>query len=306
MQIVKHNLENAAVIIRSTEERTENLCRYAILQNGIKKEQIFYIKNISPFSLALRKGFELALEKNYKYTFFIDADQIILPHILNLILSAAHSYNDKFYFVNFLVYDFLSGTISPNGPHFYQTKYLEDAIKLIPNEDIASRPETYTTKKMAAKGFFNYFIDIPSSFHEFEQYYKHTFRHAFNKYHKMSSRIEFINYFRKNINNKHFEIALKAFEYACKNKTKLKLEYDELDYVFDKFQIEELKPIEDISAVYNKLINNLNYVKNNYIFRGYSYQFGKQKLPYYKKMRNKIINSKYYLRLMSNKFFINE
>ena len=288
-----HNLINkTCVIIRSTGERTEELCKYSVIQNGFTDKNIFFITNIAPFSKALKEGYLLALEKGFEYSFFIDADHIVLKNSLLLMLQVIERVPRNTFFVNPLVYDYLSKSITPNGPHLYRTSLLKQAIALVPSEKVSLRPETYTVKKMNELGYNHVFLEIPVSLHEFEQYYKEVFRQSFNKYHKQIKNREVLyNRFLQYKENKDYDVALKAFNYAKSNKTTLKLHYNELKHIFDKLNIEEKQEITNTEKTYNKLLINIEKTKNEFVFRGYFHQgFAKnQQLCLLKRVKKKLI-----------------
>ncbi|AIU69547.1 hypothetical protein TEU_03870 [Thermococcus eurythermalis] len=274
------DLDDILVVIRSTGERTEKLCEYAVLQNGIDKENIIYVKNISPFSKALEEGYKLALEYGKKYTFFIDADMIILPNTLGVMVEAMERLPNKIFFMNPLAYDYLSGLIIRNGPRLYRTSHLQVAIKLIQDESVSLRPETFVVKRMRRLGYLSIDFDYPSALHEFEQYRRDIFRRVITRYFKSSSttRKYLESRFEKlRKTNLDFEVAYLAIEYARKNKVKKpKLSYDQYQEIFKELNIEEKKEINNLELTYREL---LEFIKDN-----------KDKFIYYKEMYSGLSN----------------
>lgn len=271
--MVKKILDDCIVVIRSVGERTEELCKYAIQQNGINPEHIFMIKNKAPFSKALKEGHKLAIKQNKTFTFFIDADQIILPNSLEFMLNVAINLPKKTLFINPLCYDYITRKIISNGPHLYRTKYLKYVLKNIPEEKDSLRPETFSVKKTAKEhGLEIVYLDFISSFHEFEQYNRDIFKRVFNKIKKMGDR-NFI--FEKKINflkskNKDFEIAAQAYKFAKDNKIKLELNHKQFDSEFNKLNLKEKNKILNLKATYLKLLKKRDSLNNEFEFLSYS------------------------------------
>jgi hypothetical protein len=263
---------NVSAIIRSTSERTEELCRYSILQNGIPGENIDIIKNISPFSAALRKGYELAIAKNKKFTFFIDADMVVLPNALYTMIASAELLPDNTFFFNPLCFDYLSKTIYPNGPHLYRTQHIEKAFKYLSPDQSSIRPETLATVAMDKDGYSSVYLDIPAALHEFEQYYRDIFRRALTKYYKSKAkRREIKHLIKKEVDsNPDFQVASLAFEYAKKEKPKVALDYTQFEQAFATQQIEEKNDITNLEQAYSSLLEIIERTKNNYPYRGYT------------------------------------
>jgi hypothetical protein len=266
-------LKNTSVIIRSSGERTEGLCRYAIEKNGVPKENIHLIKNEKPFSRALKKGYELAIELNKPYTFFIDADMVVMEDSLPMMLQIAERLPTNTFFINPLAYDCFSETILPNGPHLYRTKYLPEALKHIPTEQESKRPETYTTKQMYKNGYQIVYLDIPTAYHEFEQYYKDIFGRVVNKMQKAGP----ARHIRAQMGRVKGEyekdnyVIKKAVDFADNNHAAFNLSAGEFDNVFAKqCDIEEKKPIEEKD--FDILFTRMNHQSRSYVLGGYTVQ----------------------------------
>lgn len=277
---IKHNesffeinssiLNDVAVIIRSTGERSESLTKFSIIKNGILKENIYFVKNIAPFSNALKKGYELALKINKKYTFFIDADMIVIPNSLLCMLHAIDRFPKKIFFMNPLVYDYLTGYVEPNGPHLYRTEYINHALKLVEQEKVTLRPETYVVKEMHKKGYEVIHLDFPVALHGFEQYYKDIFRASITKFLKNKSRGEYIFKRAKNFKeeNENFYVVNKAEYIARKYCGQLNLDYKQFDKEFEALKIKEKEDVIDIEKTYDRLL--LSFKKDAYMYNGYT------------------------------------
>lgn len=240
-------LDNTAVIIRSSGERTEGLCRYAIEQNGVPKENIHLIKNEKPFSQALKKGYELALELDKPYTFFVDADMVVMKNSLDTIVTAMDRLPDDTFSMSVLAYDYCMGAIVPQGPHLYRTKHLEKAIEKIPMEDTTKRPETSTKKSMYETGYQLVYLEFLAAYHEFEQYYRDIFGRTINKMKKTGpARAIKKNLAIQKTAGRDFYVMNKAIEFAENNQTQFRLLAGEFDEVFSNYcNIAEKEPIHE-------------------------------------------------------------
>jgi hypothetical protein len=264
-------LSECAVFIRSVGERTEKVCEYSIIQNGIPKENISYVKNVSPFSRALRVGFEEAIKKNKKYSIFIDADMILLPNAFSCMLSAFEFMPESTFCMVPLSYTHIMGTISSGGPKIYRTLLLSNALKLIPLEAVSVRPETYTFKAMKKSGYEFIFLDAPLACQDFEQYNKDIFKKTINKYIKSSSKNgDFERKLKSAESGGDFAVAIMAVEYAKGNRLKLTLESDQFEDIFASLNLGEKNEIENVEESYRNLINGISKCKRTYLMDSYT------------------------------------
>jgi hypothetical protein len=266
-------LKNTAVIIRSSGERTEGLCRYAIERNGVPRENIHLVKNIKPFSQALKKGYELAINLDKKYTFFVDADMVVMDDSLALMLQIAERLPSNTFFVNPLAYDCFSETILPNGPHLYRTKHLPEALKYIPKEKDSKRPETFTTKRMYKEGYQLVYLDFPTAYHEFEQYYKDIFGRVLNKMQKLGPAHHIRTQMARVENGyeKDNYVIKKAVDFADCNKTEFNLSAGEFDETFAReCNLAEKRPIQEQD--FDLLFDQIKKQSFSFSLNGYSGQ----------------------------------
>jgi hypothetical protein len=235
-------LLNTTVIIRSSGERTEGLCCYAIEQNGIPSDNIHLIKNEKPFSQALKKGYELALELNSQYTFFVDADTVVLEDALTPMLTAMDRLPEQTFSMSALAYDYCMGKIVPQGPHLYRTKHIAEAIQHVPSEQDTKRPETSTKKSMYAAGYQLVFLEFLAAFHEFEQYQKDIFGRVVNKMKKTGPARAIKEHLASNtLSPDERAVIEKAVAYVTTNKTPFRLLAGEFDTAFFQMCGEEGK-----------------------------------------------------------------
>ena len=168
------------IIIRSIEERTENLCYESCLQ-AIPKENIHLVRNIFPSFRAYIEMFKIAIEYEYDWFLALDADLVLFPNWLSLVAEKIYQYNNTNLFVfGHLVEDKYFGTID-RGNHCYNGFYAERAIEAISKAiKLSVKPERYIKKYI--KGIER----IPTfsekiAWHGFEQYYKDIYYRFWNR-----------------------------------------------------------------------------------------------------------------------------
>jgi len=168
---------NVTVIIRSVGERTETLCRQ-LLADQVQESDIFII-NERPFTKAIAKTYEIGIENQRKWTLCIDADVLIKEDAVNELLQKASEADENVFEIQGNVLDKFFGGPRAAGNHLYRTSLLKKAIDAIPLPNVSLRPESFTIKQMAAKGYPWVEIDLVVGLHDYEQYYKDIFRKTF-------------------------------------------------------------------------------------------------------------------------------
>ncbi len=252
--------DNTAIIIRSCEERTEGLCEHAVKQQGFN--EIHFIKNVAPFSKALKKGYELAIEINKPYSIFIDADVIVTPHSLTGMVYAFDTLPESTFFMNPLVWDYMFNEINQGGPHLFRTKHLKKAVDIIVSEKFTMRPEASTANKMHQNGYHIVPYNMVAGVHNSEQFNRDIFRQMQNKYFREpKKREERLEYWSKPIPD--FEIAKLAFE-DSKTHKELSLDYKEMAERFAKLNINEKPALEseNYGSIYDTLMNEFAEASN--------------------------------------------
>ncbi|MCG8569108.1 MAG: hypothetical protein MJB14_03105 [Spirochaetes bacterium] len=207
-------VENVTVVIRSAGERTISVCQN--LLESIFSGQDIIILQETPFSKALRKGFEIAIEKKKKWALYVDADVLCGSNVLK-VLDLAEDADEKVFKIQGMMIDKLFGGIRAGGIHLYRTSALETAIKMIPDEGTSLRPESYMMKKMFGVGYKRLLLDIVIGTHDFEQYYKDISRKAYvhiNKFTSWNSHKYIFNSYWKTMSNKDndFKVAYHVFK----------------------------------------------------------------------------------------------
>ena len=203
-------IQNVTVVIRSSGERTEKLC-YDIVCKQVPKEHIFLI-NIKPFSMAVKKNFEIGIEEGRKWTLALDADILLKKNAVKDMIAAFEKLKDDYYIYQGYIYDKFYGEYRVGGPHLYRTSLLLEGIKHIPEEGTSFRPESETYFSMFKKGFHYYFDNQYYGIHDFEQnkidIYRKFFLHA-KKHEKHISR--YLNFWKDAlIKDEDFIVALRG------------------------------------------------------------------------------------------------
>jgi hypothetical protein len=277
------NKKRACVIIRSIGERSESVVVHAIKKNGFSDGDITIVRNVSPFSEALRVGYEKALTCGREYTFFIDADMIVLPGALEMMLSLMDRFPKRVFFMNPLAYEYTTGTITPNGPHLYRTEFLRDALSCIPSPEESKRPETFVTKCMYKKGYENIHVEYPCALHEFEQDGREYCSRIIQKYLKSSPvrRRRMCAYIRKRKKegNDDFRIMDEALSLVKHDRVEnLSIRKGEFENICDRIFCEPKESICSPEEVYTPLVSEVLDRKDDFVYSGYTKQMMEQTL----------------------------
>lgn len=174
----KNLVTNAAVIIRSSGERTENLCG-ALLARQVKEQNIFTLKGIQPFTKTLRCMFEIGLDAGLPWTIAVDADLLPAPGAISKIIEIAENHPDNVFEVNAQMMDKLTCGPRDGGLHLFRTSFLEKAFQQIAFEGFTMRPETFVINRMRSLGYPRVKDPHLLVLHDYEQYYRDIYRKAF-------------------------------------------------------------------------------------------------------------------------------
>lgn len=189
-------MDNITVIIRSVGERTEKLCINKA-EEYFGKHNVFCVRNICPFSKAIRESFRIGIENNKKWTFVIDADVFLYEDRIATFMKFANKMYDEgaFFCATPYLYDnfFMKGR--PVGAHLYNTSMLSKAISFC--EDVGLRPETYVKKQMVKLGVDSYNISYILGIHDYFQSYESIVEKGILHSHKHSNINELIQGWEK-------------------------------------------------------------------------------------------------------------
>lgn len=172
---------DVAVIIRSVGERTTELC-HALAAQAVPERQIRVISE-KPFSRAVHKGFEVALDMGAPWTLVLDADVLLVPDFVKIALQTARRL-DAMFVLQGLIFDKFFSVLRPAGNHLYTTSLLARALECIPPEGSTLRPESSTITAMTEQGYRFYQKPLLAGLHDFEQSYADIAKKCFLQSHK--------------------------------------------------------------------------------------------------------------------------
>ncbi|MCI5225303.1 MAG: hypothetical protein D3918_01280 [Candidatus Electrothrix sp. AX2] len=176
-------IKNVTVIIRSVDERTEKLCQELIVQQGIPRDNIIILREV-PFSQALKKGFQLGIERGLPWTWCNDADILLRPNAIKTMLGFAEEQDERVCEIQGYILDKFFGGYRKGGINLYRTSLLPIVLDKIPQEGVDIRPEHRTLKGMKQAGYPFMTVPYAVGIHDFDQYYKDIVRKCFVHAHK--------------------------------------------------------------------------------------------------------------------------
>lgn len=166
------------VVIRTVGERTTEAA-VQIAQNIFEQENVNVVKNVTPFSEAIRKAYTIGVNARKKWTLILDADVLLNEESIIKFVEDANQYSKLhsriFCFTCMLDDKFLMKKRVVGG-HLYRTKYLRIASRFISSGENDLRPETYIKRRMNAIGYGTLFGDNSVGLHDYFQSYKDIFR----------------------------------------------------------------------------------------------------------------------------------
>ena len=240
------SIDSTTIIIRSVGERTEALCKKLLLEQGVNKNAI-YIINETPFSKAMRVGFEIGLAENRPWTFCVDADLLLRPGSVLKMIQHAEKQSFNVCEIQGFVIDKYFGGARKGGVHLYRTSLLEKVITEIPSEGVNIRPETHALNAMQKKGYPWHTVEVLVGLHDFEQSYEDVFRKCFVQAHKHLNYSEFfIPFWRsQSLLDKDYQIALAGFGEGIKHFGDVRID-KKAKYFLDSMHNLELSPKNDL------------------------------------------------------------
>ncbi|BCX13535.1 MAG: hypothetical protein KatS3mg085_067 [Candidatus Dojkabacteria bacterium] len=175
------------------------------------------VKNVAPFSKALKESYELAIDSKKNWTVMIDADLLPSPQlVVKFINKIINRYTDSFFEGRAYVIDKFFGGPRSAGFRIYKTNLLKKAIKEIPSESVSLRPETYTIKAMLKQGYQSSEKKDVVGLHDFEQFYEDIFRKGIAHFHKHHRYIRIFEkcWKQESQSDEDFKILLLAISFA--------------------------------------------------------------------------------------------
>lgn len=205
--------DNITVIVRSVGERTESKC-VERLKKQFETDDIIVVQNIYPFSACLRKTYEIAIKKDKKWAFVVDADVLFDGKKLqSFFLLAEKLFNENVLCIMGAVYDNFMQKSRYCGVHLYYVKNIPRALQYITSE--SKRPESFTLNNMDSIGYTTYKIHMTLGIHDFFQSYRDIVAKGILHSVKHSNMEELHDLWEREKNdNPDFVWMLKAYEIA--------------------------------------------------------------------------------------------
>src|SRR5438132_7244706 len=167
-------IKDVVVIVRSAHERTEALCRHLFCQQ-VPEDRVVVIHE-KPFSAALARSFEIGLSFKLPWTLCVDADVLIAPDTVRILLEEMARHEEAVFGVHGMFLDKFYARPKGRGLHLYRTRHLEQAVKIVHACRNQIRPETAVKDMMTAKGRDWIECGLCCGLHDHEQYYVDIFR----------------------------------------------------------------------------------------------------------------------------------
>lgn len=205
-------MEDVTIIIRSVRERTEELCKKLLLDQGISESQITIVREV-PFSASMKKSFQIGIESGKRWTLCIDADVLSRPGSVKKMIELAEKQNNNISEIQGYMLDKFFGGVRRGGYHLYRSSLLPKVLTCIPSEGVDIRPETRTLKEMAKRGYPRAVVPYIVGTHDDEQYNFDIYRKAFVQAVKHLDRADLlVSHWKQNAEEDHdFKVALTAF-----------------------------------------------------------------------------------------------
>ena len=166
------------IVVRTAEERTEAVCM-DLMRKLHSENNVFRVQE-KPFAKALEKSFNIGLQQGKKWLLCNDADVLPSPFLLDFLSKEVAAHQEDVFEYHTRVFDKFYGGIRPGGIKLYNTKALDEALKMIPNVYKSTRPESDVIRKMQQNGYKKIGVKRISGVHDYEQYYKHLYMKGFS------------------------------------------------------------------------------------------------------------------------------
>ena len=265
------SIDGVTVVIRSVKERTEELCKKLILQQGIPEENLLIIHE-RPFSRAMRVGYQLGIDRNLPWTLYIDADVLLKGGSIIEMLKVVDKMPPKTMGISGELLDKLIGKRRTAGNHLFQTKFLYKLIeKISPYENENIRPESTIIKKLQQEGYTYRKVDLFVGLHDFEQHYHDIARKAFTHSKKHSHHMsDYVSFWINSANyDPDYRAALFGFSKGVMYLDDVKIDSDRFSQLYKETEkiygrksenISEFK-IKSFTDVLGEMENGQNYFK---------------------------------------------
>ena len=262
-------INDVTVIIRSIGERTEELCRLLILEQGVPEENVVII-NERPFSRAMKVSYQTGIDRGLPWTFCVDADVLLSENALAKLLEAAESEGEDLLGLSGSLLDKFFGKKRTAGNHLFSTRHLQRMIdEILPYEEESIRPESSIIKKLKEEGLKFKKNAAYIGLHDFEQDYKDIARKAFTHSIKHSEYLsEFVSYWKQKADdNLDYNVALYGASKGMLFQGNLKIDISVFNSVYEDVINQFGKKSREMSSfkirslkdVFNEMNNSSNY-----------------------------------------------
>lgn len=168
---------NFIITIRAAGERTEKLCYDTVVKQAKGAEIVIIRQN--PFKKALEECYRRGLNSSKKWLITVDADMILLPGSIELLLREAEKMPSHYLQLQGKIIDKITGNIRKAGPRIYRTSLLPSLLSASESFKDHIRPESRLITAHGEKGHPSRYIPVVTCLHDFEQYYKDIYRKAY-------------------------------------------------------------------------------------------------------------------------------
>ena len=266
-------INDVTVIIRSIGERTEELCRLLILEQGVPEENVVLV-NERPFSRAMKVSYQTGIDRGLPWTFCVDADVLLSENALSKLLEAAKSGGDDFLGLSGSLLDKFFGIKRTAGNHLFRTRHLQRMIdEILPYEEESIRPESSVIKKLKKEGLEFKKNAAFIGLHDFEQDYKDIARKAFTHSVKHAEYLsEFVSFWKQKADDDlDYKVALYGASRGMLFQGRLKIDVNVFETVHEEVlnqfgkkgsEIPVFK-IRNCDDVLKTMENSANYFNND-------------------------------------------
>jgi len=233
---------SATLVIRTVGERTEDACRASIRAQGITDVQIVTVRE-TPFSRAMRVGFEAGIAAGRDWTFCVDADVILRRGSIAAMLRQAAQQPPNVFELQAVVLDKLFVALREAGNHLFRTELLPQVIDCIPEEGETLRPESTAMERMKACGYRWTRVPYVLGLHDFGQSNRDIFRkcytHAQKHVHLLGDLIPMMR--ARVASDPDFEVAIAGLAEGLKAKDSVRINtnYRPFNERFESLGIDE-------------------------------------------------------------------
>jgi len=259
-----HN--QVTIIIRSVGERTEALCKKLIVEQGVPEENVFIIRE-TPFSKAMKVGYQKGIDNGLKWTYCIDADVLLAEYGIRDMVNIANEQPDEVFTISARLIDKLLNMPRRVGNHLFRTSYLPMMIENIASyEKEGIRPETDAKNRIIEAGGVEHKVDNIIGLHDFEQHFEDIARKTFVHANKHAEYLgDFVPYWKDNADNdEDFKVALIGLAEGLKSFENVKINDENFDHLKELINHSFIKKSENVDSYE---INNFKKVQN--IIGGY-------------------------------------